>query len=182
MKQLNKGNTIHIKTLKLSHKTLTETKKNKFSQKKKLFSSLHPPPPPPPPPATNPSSIRQATNYKMPAASHSSQPLKAYKPKINSKISSESWLPTCFLPQISSGQLQQTFLSSSLSEQCHQCNVTNIKTLQHKTLSLSLSLSLFRNPKKQKSHKTKSCKTNLEICSILSQKKSFKDPGHHQKN
>jgi hypothetical protein len=39
MKQLNKGNTIHIKTLKLSHKTLTETKKNKFSQKKTLHKS-----------------------------------------------------------------------------------------------------------------------------------------------
>jgi hypothetical protein len=117
----------------------------------------------------------------MPAASHSSQPLKAYKPK--------KLIPR-FLPK--AGHLlvfshkspqdnfnRLSFLSSSLTEQCHQCNVTNIKTLQHKTLSLSLSL---QKPQKTKISQKKSCKTNLEICSILSQKKASRILDTHQKN
>jgi hypothetical protein len=77
----------------------------------------------------------------LPAARHSSQPLKAYKPKINSKISSEIWLPTCFLPTNLLRTTPTDFLIKQPLNNVINVKKTNIKTLQHKTLSLSLSLS-----------------------------------------
>jgi len=179
MKQLNKGNTIHIKTLKLSHKTLTETKKTS-SHKKKLFSSLHPPPRPP---ETNPSSIRQATNYKLPAARHSSQPLKAYKPKINSKISSEIWLPTCFSPHKSPQDNSNRLSYQAASEQCHQCKENkhqNSSTQNSLSLSLSLSLS-SETPKNKNLTKKNLVKQTWKFAQFFHRKKASRIFDTHPK-